>query len=241
MTEKQTISRNQLVNQILRIGHGDLSIYSPLGLQAAKEEPELFAHLIAWNHVKGEVRDSKVALPVLALRGHQDTELFENAVAHLCSLDPRNLVKAIHFNRAYSVEGMPVTPGAGNLLEGAVHRYLKAREASPRWWIKTALQHRKSMKSLYALYHVKPNSLAQAVLFKRQKPKNSVFEVLANLKNMPPQEAAGNILNYKIPFLVAVGAVGGIKKNPDIIMALIEQTSGSELIGNAEMFRRMGV
>jgi len=97
------------------------------------------------------------------------------------------------------------------------------------------------MKALYALFHVKPNDLAQRVLFKREKPKGTVFEAIANLKHMSPEEAAGTILNYKIPFLIAVGALGGIKNKPDVIMALIEQTSGSELIGNTEMFRRLGV
>jgi hypothetical protein len=196
--------------------------------------------LIAWNQIKGEVRDSKAALPVIALRGEADQELFENAVAHLCLLDPRNLVRAIEFNRKLS-KTIPVTPGAGNLLEKGVHQYLRAREEDKNWWTRTALQHRKSLKGLYALYRVKPNVLAQAVLFDRQKPKGTVFEAIANLKNMNPEEAAGTILNFKIPFLIAVGAVGGIKNKPDIVLALIEQTSGNELIGNTEMFRRLGV
>lgn len=245
MVEQATISRNQLVNQILRIGHGDLSTYIPVGLQAVQDEPDLFAHLIAWNHIKGEVRDSKVALPVMALRGPADPELFENAVAHLCLLDPRNLVRAINFSRDFAKKTFPfnfkITPGAGNLLEKAVVRYVRVREENPGWWIRSVLQHRKSMKALYALYHIKPNDMAQAVLFKRQKPKGSVFEAVASLKNMNPQEAAGTILNFKIPFLVAMGAVGGIKNKPDLIMALIDQTSGNELIGNTEMFRRLGV
>ena len=63
--EKTAVSRNQLVNQLLHMGHGDLSIYNDIGLKAVKAEPELFGHLIAWNTKKGEVRDSKVALPVL--------------------------------------------------------------------------------------------------------------------------------------------------------------------------------
>lgn len=240
MTEKLTISRNQLVNQILRIGHGKLEVFAEVGLRAVNEEPELFGHLIAWNHIKGEVRDSKNALPILALRGGVDMELFENAVAHLCQLDPRNLVKAIGFNRELSKQH-PVTRGAGNLLEKAVQRYLREREEAPSWWVRSALQHRKSMKALYALYHIKPNKLAQDVLFKRVRPKGSVFEAIANLKHMAPMEAAGTILNYKIPFLTAMGAVGGVKNKPDIVMALIDQTSGNELIGNTEMFRRLGV
>ena len=95
--EKTDVTRNQIVNQILKVGHGDLSIYEDIGLRAVQTEPELFGHLIAWNQIKGEVRDSKVALPVIALRGQHDEELFENAAAHLCLLDPRNLVRAVKF------------------------------------------------------------------------------------------------------------------------------------------------
>lgn len=239
MTEKLTISRNQLVQNILKIGHKNLDDYTALGFKAIQEEPELFAHLIAWNFKKGEVRDSKVALPVLALRGEPDKELLENAVAHLVSLDPRNLVRAIEFSR--SLKTHRIYSGAGNMLEKAVERYLRIREENPGWWIRSALQHRKSMKALYALYHIKPNGYAQAVLFKREKPKGSVFEALANIRNMNPQEAAGTILNHKIPFLVASRAVGGIKNKPDVVMALIDQTSGAELITNTKMFQSLGV
>jgi hypothetical protein len=238
--EKSTISRNSMVNQLLKIGHGDLNSYIPVGLQSVKEEPELFAHLIAWNEKKGEIRDSKVALPIIALRGDYDVELSENAIAHLCLLDPRNLVKAIEFNRAMK-KSHPIASGNGNFLESSIRQYITIREENPGWWVRSVLQHRKSMKALYALYHIKPNQLAQDVLFDRKKPKGSVFEALANLKNMNPLEAAGTILHHKIPFLIAVGAVGGIKNNPDIVMALIEQTSGNELINSVGLFQRSGV
>jgi hypothetical protein len=239
--ERSTISRNQLVNQILHIGHGNLATYTTLGLKAGVEEPELFAHLIAWNQVKGEVRDSKIALPVLAIRGTSDAELIENAVAHLVSQDPRSLAKAIEFNKALTKDGYRVVVGAGRVVKESVARYLTIREENPGWWDRTVLQHRKSMKALYALFHTKPSQRAQAVLFDNKKPRGSVFEAVSQLRNMAPKEAAGTILNFKIPYLIAVGAVGGVKDKPDIIMALIEQTSGSELINNTEMFRRLGV
>ena len=176
------------------------------------------------------MRDSKVALPIVALRGEFDKELSENAIAHLCLLDPKNLLKAITFNKDLIKNKLFITKGNGNFLESAIEQYIRIRESNQGWWIETALQHRKSLKALYALYHIKPNGLAQAVLFDRKKPKGTVFEALVNLKAMSPIEAAGTILHYKIPFLIALGAVGGIKNNVDIIMALIDQTSGSELI-----------
>jgi hypothetical protein len=240
MNEQSTISRNLIVNQIIKISHRDLETYLPVGIQAVRDEPELFAHLIAWNNIKGEVRDTKVALPVIALRGEFDRELSENAIAHLCTLDPKNLLKAIHLNKQIK-SSYPIARGNGNFLESAIEQYIQIRENNTGWWIRTALQHRKSLKALYALFHVKPNVLAQAVLFDRKKPKGSVFEAIANLRTMSPLEAAGTILHFKIPFLIAMGAVGGIKNNTDIIMALIDQTSGSELINNTNLFKKLGV
>lgn len=240
--EKELISKNQLINQLIRVGHGNFDVYRDTITPAVKEEPELFAHLIAWNHIKGEVRDSKVAFPILALRGTPDLELYENAVAHLLLLDPRNLLRAVEYHSSLNhIESYQVRGGAGNLLEMGIRKYIKIREATPPWWIRTALQHRKSLKSLYARYHVRPNELAEDVLFKRQYHKGSVFEALTKLKDMPAIEAAGTILNFKIPFLIAIGALGGIKGKPDLLMALIERMSGNELINHTEMLRKAGV
>lgn len=233
---EQGITRNQMVNQLIRIGHGDFSVYTKLGLQAVKDEPELFGHLISWNSIKGEVRDSKVALPVIALRGEKDAELYENAAANLCLLDPRNLLRACYYNKELGPAN-----GGGKWLKDAVVRYVKAREKSRKWWDRTALQHRSSLKGLYALNHIKPTPRAQRILFKRDYPQGSVFAKLKELKNMAPDEAAGFILINRIPFLVAVGALGGIKGKPDIVLALIERMSGAELISNTKMLERMGV
>jgi len=235
--ERTEVSRNQLVNQLLHVGHGNLDIYNEIGIKAALIEPELFGHLIAWNHKKGEVRDSKVAFPILALRGNPDKELYENAIAHLTLLDPRNLLRGIYYHKSLP----QTTGGGGKALKEGILFYLRDRERNRSWWNKTALQHRKSLKALYALNHVKPTPFAQNILFKRIYPNNSTFDTLKHLKNMRPEEAAGTILNRKIPFIIAIGALGGIKDKPDIILALMEQMSGAELVNNTQMLQRYGV
>lgn len=240
--EQTIISQNQMVNEILHIGHGDLSIYTQKGLAAVIAEPELFGHLIAWNQNKGQIRDSKVALPILAFRGELDTELFENAAAHLCLLSARDLVRACRYHRELNEAIGTTYPFSGaRWLKDAVKMYIRKRERKTGWWDQTAVQHRNSLKTLYAMYHIKPSGRAQTVLFDRHYPKGSVFEKIGELKNMPAQEAAGTILNYKIPFLIAVGAAGGIANKPDLILALIEQMSPAELINNSAMLKRFGV
>ena len=255
--EKTAVTKNQIVNELIRIGHGDLSIYLDTGLKAVETEPELFAHLIAWNYKNGKVRDSKAAFPVIALRGEKDDELYENAIAHLCMLSPRELLKAVEFHKKMACKGIITTPdtgvrktkgigltakgGAGTMLKQAITRYIRAQEANRSRWNKTALLHRKSLKALYALYHVKPAKFAQRILFEDDRPPNSVFEAVYNLKNMSPEEAAGTILNYKIPFQIAKDKVPGLEKKPEITLALMEQMTGAELINNTNMLKRLGV
>lgn len=235
--EKTQVTQNEILSQLNQIGHGNLSIYNEIGLKAVKYEPELFAHLIAWNEKKGEVRDQKVAFPILALRGQKDDELYENAAAHLCKLSPRDLLRACRYHREIPVK----TNGGAKWLKQAVFNFLRYREENKKWWDITVLQHRASMKSLYAMNHVKPSTYAQKILFDKIYPFKSVFSVVAELKNMKADEAAGAILNHKIPFLIAIGALGGIKGKSDILLALIEQMSGNELINNTQMLQKAGV
>lgn len=235
--EKTHITPNQIINQLLCIGHGDLSGYTATGLLAARHEAELLGRMISWNRTRGKIRDTKVALPVLALRGPADEELFENAAAHLCTLSPRDLLRAASYHRQLG----GVTPGGGRWLKTAVHRYIREREAKRGWWDRTVLQHRRSMKSLYAQFHILPSDRAQAVLFDNKRPAGSVFEAVAQLPTMGAKEAAGTILHHRIPFLIAVGALQGIKDKPDTLLALIESMSGSELINNTAMLKRFGV
>lgn len=227
------ITKNRIIAELTRSPHGDLKSYLPIGAVASKEEPEFLAHLIAWNFEKGQIRDSKVALPVISLTASIDPELAENAFAHIASLDPRNLVRAVRFAKEVK------TPGHGKRLLRVVEQYLRARENTPKWFNGAVMQHRKSMKELYALCHIKPNEYADSVLFKGKKV--GVFKDIALLKNMDPGEAAGTILNRKIPFLTAVGALGEKASDPRVALALIESMSPAELLNNTAALEKIGI
>jgi hypothetical protein len=230
------LTSQQLIGNLIKVGHKSFGMYVPDGMKVLDQDPNFYAHLVAWNHLKGEVRDSKVALPVIGLRGGSPEEK-ENAVAHLLLLDPRNLLRASYFHRELTL----TRPGAGPLFKDGIVQYLRTREKNVKWWDRTAVQHRVSLKGLYALNHIKPGARAQKVLFQRQYPVGSVFRAIRELGQMAPQEAAGTILNHKIPFLVAMGAVGGPKKSTDLILALLEGMSGNEVITNSNMLVKMGV
>src|SRR5262249_41628389 len=92
-----------------------------------------------------------------------------------------------------------------------------------------------------ALAHVKPSLRAQEILFNRRYPAGSLFEVVANLKDMSAAEAAGTIMELRLPFLICLGALGAKSKDPDLVLALIQRMSPTELVTNAKMLERLGV
>lgn len=236
MISERGLTKNQIIQELTRSPHGKLDEYVPVGQTAQTEEPEFFAHLISWNGIRGQVRDARVALPVIALScGKTHSEFSENALAHMCTLDPRNFLRSLRFARELK------TPEYGKSIRRAVEQYLWARETNYKWWEKAAVQHRSSMKELYALYHVKPAPFANAILFLGTRPKNSVFEAIAELKNMSAIEAAGTILERKIPFLIAIGALGKRARESDLVLALIERMSPTELVTNMKRLEKLGV
>lgn len=260
--EKTYVTQNQIVSQLMQIGHGDLDKYVDVGIKAVINEPELFAHIISYNHEKGEIRDSKAALPVIAMRGEYDPELIENAVAHLCLLSPLEFMKAIKFHKKlgglipliplkeakkkkvkgykHSPSGIPVKEGTGKMLKEAAHMYVRVRENHRVWWDSTALSHRKSLKEIYKYFRIKPAPFAQAILFEGKRPKGSVHEEIYNLKNMTPDQAAGFILKNKPSFLSVKSAVSDLENKPVVVLALLEVMTRSEIITNMNWLKKIG-
>ena len=238
------ITANQIISELSKSPHGALGEYVPTCKVAATEKPELLARLIAWNRVKGQVRDSKVALPVISLsvESFNDAEFVDNSLAHIASLGPRELVRALRFSIELRL------PGRMRAIRRVVERYLRHREAKWPKWERMALQHRGTLRELYALAHIKPCEAANIILYGRSldktkfgPPAGSVFEIVARLKDMSPLEAAGQIMEWKIPFLVAMGALGAKAKDPDLVLALIGRMTPTELVTNTKMLQRLGV
>jgi hypothetical protein len=242
LEERKEYERRNLIASLMKIEHGKLDGYLEMGLQAARAEPELLAHLISWNRIKGKVRDSKIAYPIISLRvlGKNEATLAENSIAHLLTLSPRDLVRAYNFSRELTRSGKPIKNGFRDLLEVALHGYLEVRQQKPKWWDKTVLQHRDSMKRLYRLSHHKPTKRAQEILFEGKYPSGSVFEKVAMLGKVTAKEAAALILGNDIPFQVVVGATSNIK-NKDVILALLEGATGNQIVTNSKMFEKLGV
>lgn len=245
--EKNPYERSQLIGSLMQIPHGDLNFFTDIGLRVAKSDPELLAHLVAWNSNNSKVKDGKIAYPILSLRGltNLDRDLAENAVAHLLLLDPRDLNRAIRYNSVLSKNQCVINGGWRKLLQKGLQLYLDVREKDRRWFDRTALSSRKAMRNLYREAHKKPSDYANRTLFQkiskgRDYPENSIFNVVRQLKNMTPKEAASAIVKHKIPFQVIIGASASIK-NPDLVFAIVNNMTGNELINSTKMLTRLGV
>jgi len=239
---EQGITKQRLIAELSKSVHGSLKEYLPIGKQAVLQEGEFYQHMLSWDRTHGQIRDSKVALPVIGLAFEKDEELLDNSFAHIALLGPRELARAYRFGLEIRL------PGKMRQLRRLVEDYLHQKEQD-KGWDHLAIQHRGTLKELYSLAHAKPEKeRTNVVLYGRNfdktkapLPKGSVFEVVANLKNMSPTEAAGSIMKYRIPFLIAMGALGAKAKEPDLVQALIQAMSPTELTTNVKMLEKLGL
>lgn len=230
------LTKNQILSELSRSPHGKLEEYVPIGKRAAVEEPEFMAHLIAWNHLKGQIRDSKVALPIISLtekKLHDD--FISNSLAHLAILNPREMEKAYRFARQIKINGR-----MHNRLKNLIRDYLHNKETEKNW-DRLALQHRKVLTALYSMVNMKPGKHAKRILFEKNYAPGSVFAAVANLKNMSPDEAASTIMQKKLPFLIVKGALGVKAKEVPIMLAMINSMSSTELVTNTKIFDEWGM
>jgi hypothetical protein len=123
------LTKNKIIAELSRSPHGKLAEYIPIGVAAAQQEAEFFAHLIAWDRVKGQVRDAKVALPIVSLMAPTyPAEFVENSLAHLAQLGPREMLKGLRFILETRI------PGRMTSITHVLGVALREREKNwPRW------------------------------------------------------------------------------------------------------------
>ena len=240
------LTKNQILSELSRSPHGKLAEYVPVGKKAVETEPEFFAHLVAWDAKNGQIRDAKAALPILSLTVPSfPQELVDNSLAHLALLNPRELLKAYRF----ALDLKAKRKVTRHRLDPLVVGYLRNLEKDWNVWQRVAILHSKVLRELYSITHTKPGSdKINAVLYGRNLdktkapvPSGSLFEVVANLKNMSATEAAGTIMEKKLPFVIVMGALGAKMKQPDLVLALMKRMSGPELMNNIKMLEKLGV
>lgn len=224
-------TRLDMLNSFLTTPHRDLEQIAPLHEAMRTRDPIFYGHLAVWYVAEGEVRDHKEVM-IANLLVSDLAEHREAGFMLLQRMPPYQVVRIVDFIRRMR-KSLP------NSTRTAVKTYLRAREADPAFFDGAAVRQRQSMKRLYASLHVKPGERAEATLFKNAPPADSPsFGVKLLAKAASPGEAARIIVDYKIPFTIAVGAIG--KVTPAILVALVDAMSPAELINNLGAIKARG-
>lgn len=230
-TTDERDARLGILNSFLTTPHRKLDALAPLHAAALERDPLFYGHLALWYMETGEVRDHK-ALFVAHLLTCDYPEFREAGWVLLQGLAPYEVARVLdHAKRAIGK--------APRVLKSAVARYLRAREANPRQFDGAALRARGDLKHLYASLRLKPGPRAQAILFDGRPPEDSALAALKRLARAgTAEEQAGIILEHKIPYTTAIGAVAHV--TPALLVALIAAMSPQEVVNNLAMLKRRG-
>lgn len=223
--------RLEMLNSLLTTPHRRLEEVSELHRQMLERDPVFYGHLAVWYAAHGDVRDHKEVftgnLLASTVAGHRGA-----GFVLLQNLPPYQVARVVDF----------VKRARGTLPRSArtaVVRYLREREENARHFDGAALRARKSMKHLYAGLHIKPSLRADAILFKDAPPADSLAYALKRLAQAETGAAQAElIVEHKIPYTVAVGAVR--KLTPTVLAALINSMSPQETINNLKSLKARG-
>jgi hypothetical protein len=223
--------RLEMLNSLLTTPHRALEKVAEVHKDMLELDPIFYGHMAVWYQSFGDVRDHKEVfvgnLLASKLQEHRDA-----GFVLLQTLPPYQVARVITFMKG-QLNKVPRS------TRTAVMRYLRTREQDPRLFDRAALRAKKALKSLYAGLHIRPDERADAVLFKNTPPEGSLAAVMKALAAATdPVEQARVIVDNKIPYTIAVGAVR--KLTPTVMVALIDGMSPAEVINNLKALRARG-
>lgn len=223
--------RLEMLNSLLTTPHRQLEKVAEVHKDMLELDPLFYGHMAVWYLANGDVRDHKEVfvgnLLASGLSQHR-----EAGFVLLQTLPPYQVARVIKFMKG-QLKRVPRS------TKTAVTKYLRTREANPDFFDRAALRAKKALKSLYAGLHIRPDERADLVLFKNRPPEGSlaaVVKLLAGAKE--PVDQARVIVENKIPYTIAVGAVR--KLTPTVLVALIDGMSPAEVINNLKALKARG-
>ncbi|MEC4892989.1 MAG: hypothetical protein SAL07_06280 [Oscillatoria sp. PMC 1051.18] len=223
--------RLEMLNSLLTTPHRKLEEVAELHQMIVELDPIFYGHLAVWYQRNGDVRDHKEVfignLLTSGLEEHRDA-----GFVVLQEFPPYQVARIVDFMKVHKNK----VPRSART---AVRRYLEKREGNPEFFDRAALRGRKAMKHLYATLHIKPSARADAVLFKDKPPADSLsFQLKQLAKTKSPTEQAKAIVEHKIPYTIAVGAIK--QMTPTVMVALINSMSPQEVINNLKSLQKRG-
>ena len=223
--------RLEMLNSLLTTPHRKLQEVAELHDLLVQLDPIFYGHLAVWYQRNGDVRDHKEVF-VGHLLVSQLPEHRSAGFMMLQEFPPYQVGRIVDFMKQYQNK----VPRSART---AVTRYLRKREASAKFFDRSALRGRKAMKHLYATLHIKPSQRANAVLFQDNPPEDSLaFALKLVAKAETPAEQAQLIVKHGIPYTIAIGAVKQV--TPTVLVALIHAMSPQEVINNLNSLKQRG-
>ncbi|MFP4006691.1 MAG: hypothetical protein ACLFV6_01600 [Spirulinaceae cyanobacterium] len=231
MSNTERDLRLEMLNSLLTTPHRKLEAVAEIHNEILTSDPLFYGRLAAWYQQNGDVRDHKEVF-VGNLLASKLTEHRDAGFMFLQDFPPYEVARIVDFMKQQKNK-MPRS------ARTAVRRYLQTREKNPNFFDRAALRSRKAMMHLYATLHIKPNPRADAILFKNNPPTDSLAYALKQLANADtPAEQAQKIVEYRLPYAIAIGAVKQI--TPTVLVALINAMTPQEVINNLKSLKERG-
>ena len=231
MSAKESDLRLDILNTLLTTPHRQLETVAETHELIREVDPIFYGHLAVWYDRNGDVRDHKEVF-IANLLASQLIEHRSAGFVLLQNLPPYQVARVVDFMK----QKLGKVPRS---TRTAVQQYLRHREANSAQFDRATLRARKAMKHLYASLHIKPNDRANAILFRDEPPTDSLAFVLKRLaKAKTPLEQAQLIVEYKLPYTTAIGAIQQL--TPTVLVALIDVMSPQEVINNLKSLKARG-
>ncbi len=223
--------RLEILNSLLTTPHRELNKVAELHKDLMELDPIFYGHLAVWYQANGDVRDHKEVfvgnLLASNLPIHRDA-----GFVMLQTFPPYEVSRIVDFMKKQ-------TGKLPRSTRTAVRDYLREREKNTLFFDRAAMRGRKAMKHLYAGLHIKPGERADAILFKGEPPQDSLaFMVKRLAKATSHKEQALLIVEHKIPYTIAVGAIKRI--TPAVFVALVNAMTPQEVINNLNSLKARG-
>ncbi len=229
--DAETDFRLEILNSLLTTPHRDLKEVAGLHNDFRELDPRFYGHLAVWYQAEGSVRDHKEVF-VANLLASSLPEHREAGFVLLQKLAPYQVARVVACMKQHCGR-------VPRSARSAVVEYLRQRESSDARFDRAALRAHKALKGLYAGLHIRPSARADAVLFKKQAPQDSLAAVVKALASAPtPLAQAEIIVAHQLPYPIAVGALRAI--TPTVLIALISVMTPSEVINHLKALKARG-
>ena len=251
MSNQEQDIRLQILNSLLDSTHRDIGRVVETHKTMIEQDPLFYGHLAVWAMENTDIRDHKEAF-VATLMLSEFSEHREAAYVLIQQFPPHQVVKIKNHVKKLFKRNPP------RMMKSAVKTYLKSFELNDaRFDGAAASRQKSSLTGLYSSFRIKPGAnqnedvtvvidgekcqvtRAQAILFEDQPPADSKsFQIKVLAETEDPTEQAKLIVQHKIPYTTAVGAVKNM--TPTVLAALIDRMTDQEILVNLGALKKRG-